>query len=374
MKALEGMLVVSVEQAVAAPFCTARLAEAGARVIKIERPGGDFARGYDTAGGGDSSYFVWLNQGKESLVLDFKQDADAALLHRIIARADVFVQNLSPGAMVRAGFGSQALREAHPRLVTCDFSGYGDHPDVAHLKSYDLLVQAESGLVSISGGPGEPGRVGVSACDIGAGMTAHAGVVEALLQRSRTGKGTGLKISLFDVTADWMTVPLLHYENGAGAPKREGLRHPSLAPYGAYATEDDIAIVVSIQNEREWARFCETVLEHPALAVDPRFQSNNDRVANRPALDEAINAVVGALDAETFRSRLTAASIAHGAVNSVADFARHKALTRRTVQASTGQAVEIPLSPIRSEASDRRAASGSPVLGEHTEAIRAEFA
>jgi len=373
MKALEGLLVVSIEQAVAAPFCSARLAEAGARVIKVEREAGDFARLYDRAGGDDSSYFVWLNQGKQSLVLDYKTPEDAELLENLLAKADVFIQNLAPGALDRAGFGSAALRERHPRLVTCDISGYGEDPAVADLKAYDLLVQAESGLVSISGGPGELGRVGVSVVDIGAGMTAHAAILEALFNRERTGRGEAVKVSLFDVTAEWMTVPLLHHEHGNGAPTREGLHHPSLAPYGAYETNDGILTLLSIQNEREWLRFCAIVLELPDLPSDPKFASNNDRVANRPALDAVMNSVVGAIDAGTFRSRMAKASIAYGAVNSVADLSTHRALTRRTVTSSTGKQINIPAAAIRAGQVPRRAETGAPGLGEHSEAIRKEF-
>ena len=227
---LDGLLVVSLEQAVAAPYCSSRLADAGARVIKIERPEGDFARGYDKAAKGLSSYFVWLNRGKQSLVADIKQPEDAALLHRILARADVFIQNLAPGAAARAGFGSEALRERYPRLITVDISGYGDTGDYATMKAYDLLVQAESGLAMITGHPAGPGRVGVSACDIACGMAAHAGVLEALIERGITGRGKGLKVSLFDGMADWMNVPLLFYEGTGEAPERLGLAHPSICP------------------------------------------------------------------------------------------------------------------------------------------------
>ena len=226
MLPLAGLLVVSLEQAVAAPYCSSRLADAGARVIKIERPEGDFARGYDKAARGLSSYFVWLNRGKQSLVADIKRPDDAALLHRILGRADVFIQNLAPGAAARAGFGSDELRERHPRLITVDISGYGDTGEYATMKAYDLLVQAESGLAMITGHPAGPGRVGVSACDIACGMAAHAGVLEALIERGITGRGKGLKVSLFDGMADWMNVPLLFYEGTGTAPERLGLAHP----------------------------------------------------------------------------------------------------------------------------------------------------
>ncbi|GMG80836.1 CaiB/BaiF CoA-transferase family protein [Paralimibaculum aggregatum] len=375
MKPLEGILVVSVEQALAAPLCTARLAEAGARVIKIERAEGDFARGYDRAARGASSYFTWTNQGKESLALDFRQPEDAALLSRILERADVFVQNLAPGAMARAGFGSAALRARHPRLVTVDITGYGESEAVRHLKAYDFLIQAESGLTAISGGETEMGRIGVSICDIGAGMTCHAAVLEALMLRERTGQGAALAVSLFDVAADWMSVPLIHGEHGAGAPRRVGLRHPSMAPYGAFETAEGGLTLVSVQNEREWQRFCQEVLRSNAAGQDPRFASNNERVANRAALEAMISAVTKGLTREEFRARLAEAGIAFGGVNSVAELGRHPALRRREVATDGGERVAIPAPPIRwldAEAGEPLAAA--PAIGQHGAALRAEFA
>src|SRR5580704_1084452 len=282
---LSNLLVVSFEQAVAAPYCSSRLADAGARVIKIERPEGDFARVYDKAAKGLSSYFVWLNRGKQSLVADIKDPNDAALLHRILARADVFIQNLAPGAAARSGFGSAELRKSHPRLTTVDISGYGETGDYAAMKAYDLLVQAESGLASITGHPAGPGRVGVSACDIACGMAAHAGVLEALIARSITGLGDTLKVSLFDGMADWMNVPLLFYEGTGKAPKRLGLAHPSICPYGAFPTIDGALVLIAIQNEREWAEFCARFLDEPDLPKRTGFDTNVARVANRPMVD-----------------------------------------------------------------------------------------
>ena len=278
---LTNLLVVSLEQAVAAPYCSSRLADAGARVIKIERPEGDFARGYDKAAKGLSSYFVWLNRGKQSLVADIKDPDDAALLHRILARADVFIQNLAPGAAARSGFGSTELRENYPRLITVDISGYGDTGDYATMKAYDLLVQAESGLAMITGHPAGPGRVGVSACDIACGMAAYAGVLEALIARGITGQGDALKVSLFDGMADWMNVPLLYYEGTGQAPARLGLAHPSICPYGAFETKDRALVLISIQNEREWVEFCARFLDEPELPKQPGFETNVIRVANR---------------------------------------------------------------------------------------------
>jgi crotonobetainyl-CoA:carnitine CoA-transferase CaiB-like acyl-CoA transferase len=368
---LDGLLVVSLEQAVAAPYCASRLADAGARVIKIERPEGDFARGYDRVARGQSAYFVWLNRGKESIALDIKAVADKALLARMIARADVFIQNLAPGAAARAGFASAELRTRQPRLITCDISGYGEEGPYAAMKAYDLLVQAESGLTAITGRPEGPGRVGVSVCDIAAGMYAYMGVLEALIERGQSGHGKGVAVSLFDGMADWMTVPLLHQTYGDGAPPRVGLNHPSIAPYGAYAAADG-EIVLSIQNEREWRRFCAEVLERPELAADPRFADNLARVANRLALDREIAAVFDALGRDALVARLRAAAIAYGALNSVADLERHPQLRRATV-ATPGGAVELVAPPAR-VAGQGPALGPVPALDQHGAAIRAEFA
>src|SRR5215212_2697614 len=283
-KPLAGLLVVSMEQAVAAPYCASRLADAGARVIKIERPEGDFARGYDTAAEGQSSYFVWLNRGKESVCLNIKNAEDKVLLERLVAKADVFIQNLAPGAMARAGFGSAALREKHPRLITVGISGYGEEGEYVGMKAYDLLVQAESGLASVTGRRQGPGRVGVSACDISCGMNAHAAVLEALIHRGITGRGKGVAVSLFDGMADWMTVPLLQFEGTGKEPPRIGLAHPSICPYGAFPTRDGALVLISIQNEREWAAFCARFLEEPDLRHRPGYANNNERVTNRPDL------------------------------------------------------------------------------------------
>ncbi|MEM7215318.1 MAG: CaiB/BaiF CoA-transferase family protein [Pseudomonadota bacterium] len=370
---LEGLLVVAVEQAVAAPLCTARLADAGARVIKIERDSGDFARGYDTAAKGDSSYFLWLNQGKESVVLNYRKDADRALLGAMISRADVFVQNMAPGALERAGFGSKELRKRYPKLITCDISGYGDSEALSTMKAYDLLVQAESGLVSISGGPNELGRIGVSICDIGAGMAAHAAILEALIRRGVTGEGSGIATSLFEVASEWMTVPLIHAEHGKGAPKRVGLNHPSIAPYGAYRTQEDDETLISIQNEREWYTLCTDVLGKSEMATDPRFASNNARVENRPALDESILEATTAMSSVEFREKLAEAGIAYGAVNSVDDLSDHKALRRREAETSTGETLTIPAPPVRWALSPRKPAGPAPKIGEHTDAVRKEF-
>ncbi len=371
MGALDGLLVLSLEQAVAAPYCSSRLADAGARVIKIERPEGDFARGYDAAVHGLSSYFVWLNRGKESLVADLKAPADVALLHRILARADVFIQNLAPGAADRAGFGSAGLRARYPRLVTMDISGYGSGHDYTEMKAYDLLVQAESGVASVTGHPAGPGRIGVSACDIACGMAAHAAVLEALIARGVTGQGRSLACSLFDGMADWMTVPLLYTEGTGRIPARMGLAHPSICPYGAFATADGALVLISIQNEREWASFCAVFLEEPGLAVADGFDSNNARVTNRPAVDGHIAAAFGRLTRDAAAAGLRAAKVAYGFVNDVPALARHPALRRTTVEVPGGT-VELVAPPV---ILDGQAPMLGPVpgIGEHSAKIRNEF-
>jgi len=364
--------VVAIDQAVAAPFVASRLADAGARVIKVERPGGDFARGYDTVAKGQSAYFVWLNRGKESIVLDIKDQADRALLGRMIARADVFIQNLAPGAAARAGLDSAALRARHPRLVTCDISGYGEEGPAAEMKAYDLLIQAESGLASITGGPEAPGRVGVSVVDVGAGMYALIGILEALHERHRTGKGKGLKVSLFGAMADWMSVPLLYQELTGAPPPRIGLNHPAIAPYGVYEAKGGAQLVIAIQNQREWLSFCENVLERPELAEHPDFADNAARVRNRPALDEEIAAVFGRYDREALTELLRGARIAYGAVNSVADLARHSQLRRAPLETPAG-AIEMVATPLQF-AGEVQEFAPVPGLDEHGAALRAEFA
>ena len=369
---LEGLLVVSMEQAVAAPYCSSRLADAGARVVKIERAEGDFARGYDAVALGQSSYFVWLNRGKQSIALDIKQPADKALLERMVARADVFIQNLAPGAMARAGFGSAALREKHPRLVTVDISGYGEEGEYAGMKAYDLLVQAESGLASVTGRPEGPGRVGVSACDISCGMNAHAAVLEALIHRGITGRGKGIAVSLFDGMADWMTVPLLQFEGTGREPPRIGLAHPSICPYGAFATNDGSLVLISIQNEREWASFCAQFLDEPDLPQREGYRLNNERVANRPAVDAHIGRMFASLTRDECAAKLRRSNTAYGFVNDCAGLSGHPALRRVPVETPEGPvAVSAPAARL---SDGPRALGPVPALDAHGAAIRAEFA
>ena len=373
MQPLSGLLVVAIEQAVAAPLCSARLLAAGARVIKIEREEGDFARQYDTAAKGESSYFTWLNQGKESICLDFKTPAGSSMLERIIKAADVFIQNLTPGAMERAGFGSDRLFEINPALVVCNISGYGVDAAVSQQRAYDLLVQAESGLIAVSGSPGHPGRIGVSICDIGAGMTAYSGVLEALLQRKITGEGAELWVSLFDVAAEWMSVPFIHAQHGEGAPEPAGLQHPSIAPYGAFSTRDGKRILISVQNEREWRRFCGGVLNKPSLAQDPRFISNASRVAHRKPLDESIQKQIQRLSAAELESCLAAERIAFGMINTAVDLAEHPALKREPFMSANHQVLELPAAPIVWSKTSSKKRIKAPLLGEHTDLLLSEF-
>lgn len=371
MGALDGTLVVSLEQAVAAPFCASRLADAGARVIKIERHEGDFARYYDRKVNGDSAYFVWLNRGKESLTLDIKEPDDLALLKRLIARADVYIQNLAPGAAARAGVGSADMRAANPKLITCDISGYGEDGPYRDMKAYDLLVQAETGLCSVTGTPEAPGRVGVSVCDIAAGMNALTGILQALYELERTGEGSGIQVSLFGGMADWLNVPYLHQRYGGSAPARVGLKHPSLAPYGAFAAQDGKQVLISIQNEREWASLCERVLEQPDVATDSRFNDPVKRVENREALDAIIAACFAQWPRAELMERLVAARIACGALNEIGDLVEHPQLRTIGHDAPSGP-VEVIAPPVEVQGAD-----GSyrpvPKLGEHSDKIRAEF-
>ena len=372
---LEGVLVVALEQAVAAPYCSSRLADAGARVIKIERPEGDFARGYDRAVHGEASYWVWINRGKESIALDLKKTEDLDLLQRMVAQADVFIQNLAPGAAQRLGVGSAELRERHSRLITCDISGYGEDGELYGMKAYDLLVQAESGLVAISGAPGQGveslGRIGVSLCDINAGLNALVGIQQALLLRERTGKGSSVKVSLFGSAAELMSVPYLQTRYGGKAPERVGLKHPSIAPYGAFTCADGRDIVISIQNEREWGDFCRKVLERPDLLDDARCAGNAARVAHRDFVDGTVAEAFASLPSATVIDRLTAAQTAFGNVNSVHDLIEHPQLrTRRMVV--NGRNVDVPTLPWGTEW-DGATFDAAPALNAHGASLREEF-
>jgi itaconate CoA-transferase len=335
MLPLEGITVVAVEQAVAAPFCSTRLADAGATVIKVERPEGDFARDYDANIKGQSSYFVWLNRGKKSVCIDLASDEGRTQLEGLIARADIFLQNLKPGALEKLGFARERLRKDYPKLIICSISGYGDSGPYAQRKAYDLLIQAESGLCSVTGGAEAASRVGISVVDISTGATAHAAILEALFARTRTGKGCDIRVSMFDVMADWMSVPLLNTEAGK-PPPRMGLSHPSIAPYGAFRSKDGKDILISIQSEREWKVFCAVVLEQPKLPEDPRLATMVDRVKNRAATDKIVADLFGSLSRADLIARLDKADIAYGEVNSSADLARHPHLRRIEVETEGG--------------------------------------
>jgi itaconate CoA-transferase len=370
LKPLEGIIVVAIEQAVAAPFCTARLADAGARVIKIERPEGDFARGYDAVAKGQSSYFVWLNRGKESVVLDLRQRTGRAALATLIAQADVMVQNLKPGAMNRLGFSNETLRTRHPRLICCSISGYGDEEPYANRKAYDLLIQADSGLSSITGTPDAPARVGISMVDISTGATAHAAILEALIARRQTGLGTDIRTSMFDTIADWLTVPLLHSENG-NPPRRAGLAHPSIAPYGVFPSRDGREILISIQSDREWKVLCETVMDRPDMVADARFATNVARVRCRPDTDQAVAGAFANLDASCLIGRLEQADVAFAEVNDMNGLSKHPHLRRVAIQSANGTITYPAPAPIFDGAT--RELGACPALGADTDRVLAEF-
>jgi formyl-CoA transferase len=365
---LEGMTVVSVEQAVAAPYCGLLLADAGARVIKIEREGGDFARSYDRAANGGSAYFVWLNRGKESIVLDLDAPADRALLERMLAKADVFLHNLGPGSLERKGFSGARLRARNPGLVTCEITGYGREGPYAAMKAYDLLVQAESGLCSVTGSPDSAARVGISICDIATGLTAFSAILRALLLRARTGVGTDLSVAMFDVMADWMNVPLLYERYTGMAPPRMGVRHPALAPYGVYRTADG-ELLIAIQANREWRAFCTDVLGRPELGTDVLFRTNEDRVRNRARMDVHIERCFGSYKRAELLDLLRRKQIACANLNSVTGLAHHPQLRS---QAATFDGGEVLLADLPVGVAGQRP-THVPKLDEHGARLRAEF-
>lgn len=370
--ALEGIVVVALEQAVAVPIATCRLADAGARVIKLERAEGDFSRGYDDYANGLSSYFVWINRGKESCRVDLKQPGDLAMVEAMLGQADIFIQNLAPGATGRLGIGSADLRKRHPRLITCDVSGYA--PGTPHYtrKAYDLLVQAEAGLSSITGNESSgPTRIGVSIADISTGQAAYAAILEALLRRARTGEGSHIALSLFDTIAELMNVPYLTRRYGGIEPPRLGLAHPSIAPYGVFQLADG-NVLLAVQSEREWQILARDVLSSEALANAPRFATNVLRVRDRKALDEAIQAILISRSFTHLTSALDKAAIAYGAVSSVGDLISHPAATTLPVETPAGT-IEV-LAPPAIVDGKRATMRRVPGLGEHEAALRAEFA
>ncbi|MGX9181948.1 CaiB/BaiF CoA transferase family protein [Mesorhizobium sp. BHbdii] len=367
---LEGITVVAVEQAVAAPYASSRLADAGARVIKVERPEGDFARHYDKLVRGQSAYFIWLNRGKESVCLDLRSEADRAVLESLIATADVFIQNLKPGSIEKLRFGSADLRRRFPRLITCDISGFGEAGPFSHLKAYDLIVQAETGLCAITGTQQGPARVGVSVCDISAGMTAHSAILQALYNRERTGEGAGIQVSLFDAVADWMNVPVLQHDYSGYRTMRGGVNHPSLAPYGAYRCTDGKDVIFSVQNDREWLNFCVKILKQPELTRAPGFADNMERLGNRARLDEIIKRRFSELSCEEAMQELEAAGLAYGRLNEISDVSQHPHV-RRVQVGTPGGAVEA-IAPAAIFNSEEPSLRPVPALGAHTVAVREE--
>ncbi|MER8827451.1 CoA transferase [Mesorhizobium sp. M0938] len=369
--ALEGTTVISLEQAVAAPLATSRLADAGARVIKLERPEGDFARGYDDYVHGLSSYFIWNNRGKQSCTVDLKQPDDHALVESMLATADVFVQNLAPGATDRLGIGSADLRRRFPRLIVCDIGGYAPGTPDHERKAYDLLIQAEAGLAGVTGSATSgPTRVGISLSDIATGQGAYAAILEALIMRGRTGEGAHLQLSLFDTLAEYMNVPYLARHYGGKEPRRLGLAHPSIAPYGLFQVSDG-EILIAVQNEREWVVFCDTVLRQPLVATDPRFERNVLRIKNREPLDACVQAILATYTMSGLCELLDKVRIAYGRVSTMADLAVHRSATKVPVETSVGQ-VELFAPPVT--VNGKRTALGRvPSLGEHDVVLRREF-
>jgi itaconate CoA-transferase len=373
---LEGITVVSLEQAVAAPFATRQLADLGARVIKVERPGvGDFARSYDETVMGLSSHFVWLNRSKESLALDLRQDEAKEILRRLVARSDIFVQNLAPGSAGRLGFGAEELRAEHPPLVYCSISGYGEGGPYTKKKAYDLLVQCEAGLVSITGTPEAPSKVGISAADIAAGMYAYSGILSALFRRQRTGDGATLEVSMLEALGEWMGFPLYFAGYGGEEPKRSGAAHAAIAPYGPFECEDGEVIFLGIQNEREWKIFCEEVLGREGMAEDRRFEKNSSRVENREELHSEIESVFCSLSSERVIERLEGAGVANARMRTVGQFLDHPQLEARDRWREFGSAVG-PLRGLLPPATLEGAEpvmSPIPEVGEHNQKILAEL-
>ena len=366
---LDGILVVSMEQAVAAPYCGLLLADAGARVIKVERPEGDFARLYDRGADGNSVFFAWLNRGKQSICIDMNDDEDAGLLRTMLSKADVFLSNLAPGALERRGLGWSELSKDNPGLINCSISGYGRAGAGAGKKAYDFLVQGESGLCSVTGIEAQPSRVGISMADISTGLTAFSAILRALIQRGSTGKGTDIDISMFDVLADWMNMPLLSHRYLGGAPPRLGLTHALIAPYGAFPVMDGEQVLLAVQSNREWQVFCKQVLGQPELAEDDRFADNPDRIANRDQIHQIIDGVFSRHSRQEVMQKLDDAHIANAQLSSVADLSSHEFLRNQTIQFG-GTSLEVAELPVPAEAGRP---CQVPILDEHGPLIRREF-
>ena len=376
MLPLEGITVVSLEQAVAAPFATRQLADLGARVIKVERPGtGDFARGYDETVNGLSSHFVWLNRSKESLTLNLKEEAARDVLERLLSGTDVFVQNLAPGATERLGFGADRLRADYPRIVVCGISGYGSGGPYTNKKAYDLLVQCESGLLAITGTPDTPSKVGISIADIAAGMYAYCGVLTALLARERTGQGAAFEVSMLEALGEWMGFPAYFTHYGGSQPPRTGARHSAIAPYGPFTCGDGVTAFIGVQNDREWSKFCQDVLNRPELAGDARFGSNSKRVRAGDALNDIIEGVFGTLASDEVIAKLDESGIANARMRDVEEFVDHPQLEARARWREVGS----PAGPLRALIPPVTIPGTDPVMGsvpevsQHTESILAEL-
>ena len=371
MGSLDGLLVVSLEQAVAAPFLSSRLADAGARVIKIERPEGDFARNYDDVVKGNSAYFVWLNRGKESIAMDLRKPSEISLLKSMLENADVMIENFKTGSLKKIGLNLTEIRKANPRLITCSISGYGSHGEWASMKAYDLLIQAETAIAAITGSKDAPGRVGVSIADIASGMYSHSAVLEALISREKDGRGRHIEVSLFDALADWMTVPLLWHDYGGKAPERVGLAHPSICPYGSFKTSDGKIILLSIQNEREWKRFCSDILEDSDYSA--KFPDNSSRMKNRKEVDDLVDQVFGRMSHAEIATKLKKTEIAFGTLNEVQDFSNHPVLRHAVISMNTTE-IKIPSPPAIFNNKPTELLGNVPELNQHGEEIRAEFA
>jgi len=376
VRPLDHITVVSLEHAIAAPFCTRQLADLGARVIKVERPGaGDFARAYDQRARGESSHFVWVNRSKESLALDLKDPQDLAVLQQLIAKADVLVQNLAPGATGRMGLDAATLRAQNPRLIVCDISGYGNDGPYRDKKAYDLLIQSEAGFLSITGTPEQPSKSGNSIADIAAGMYAYTNILSALIQRDKTGEGSHIDVSMLEALGEWMGYPMYYAMDGATPPSRSAAAHATIYPYGPFAAGDGGTVMLGLQNEREWVQFCQHVLQHPALASDARFDSNASRNANRADLEKIILDTFAALTAAQVIERLDVAQIANARMNTMADLWAHPQLQARDRWAVVGSpAGDLPalLPPGKQSAFDYRM-DAIPKVGEHTQAILKEL-
>ena len=366
---LDDITVISIDQAVAAPYCSLLLADAGARVIKVERNEGDFARGYDQGAGGNSAIFAWLNRGKESICINLNDQEDIKLLHRMIESADVFLHNLAPGALAKRGFDGETLRKSNPALITCEITGYGATGPAASKKAYDFLVQAESGVCSVTGSASEPSRVGLSLCDIGTGLTAFSAILRALIKRGKTNSGLDISISMFDVMADWMNMPLVSHRYMGIEPKRMGLTHSFIVPYGAFTTGDNHQVLLSIQSNREWCIFCEQILQQAEMGTDPRFIDNTERVKHRQEVHEMINQCFGQFSREQVIEKLDAARIANAQLSSIDDLSSHPFLRELSIEFGE-TTIDIADLPVQISNARQKEV---PQLNQHGDVIRHEF-